>query len=305
MILLARRSRGQNDRGCPAPEGEEGRPRLLGGLDTSIIIPCSRRTTAARSTQSRQRRPGRGGAPRAAREGAQDRSRLVRSLDLEREFLTDYVWPCLRAMAVYEGRYLLGLRLARPSSRRPRSSSRSDRRGSGGPRCTARGTTRSLRARLQGARPGPDRDRPVAGMGHHSREDALAYGKARKIPVTATRRRSTRATATSATSPTRAGPSSAPTSLAQGRLDADRRHRGRSGRASAGPACGSKRGVPVGSTAARRRRCASSPASTSWPALRSGPDRHRREPPRRHEVARPLRDARRDGDPEALRTLRS
>ena len=34
--------------------------------------------------------------------------------DLREEFLTDYVWPCLRAMTVYEGRYLLGTSMARP-----------------------------------------------------------------------------------------------------------------------------------------------------------------------------------------------
>ena len=34
--------------------------------------------------------------------------------DLRAEFLTDYVWPCLRAMTVYEGRYLLGTSMARP-----------------------------------------------------------------------------------------------------------------------------------------------------------------------------------------------
>jgi len=34
--------------------------------------------------------------------------------DLRAEFLTDYVWPCLRASTVYEGRYLLGTSMARP-----------------------------------------------------------------------------------------------------------------------------------------------------------------------------------------------
>ncbi len=37
-----------------------------------------------------------------------------RIVDLRREFLVDYVWPCLRAMAIYEGRYLLGTSMARP-----------------------------------------------------------------------------------------------------------------------------------------------------------------------------------------------
>ena len=35
-------------------------------------------------------------------------------VDLRREFVTDYVYPAIRANAIYEGRYLLGTALARP-----------------------------------------------------------------------------------------------------------------------------------------------------------------------------------------------
>src|SRR5215813_561123 len=34
--------------------------------------------------------------------------------DLKAEFVRDYVWPALRAGALYEGQYLLGTSLARP-----------------------------------------------------------------------------------------------------------------------------------------------------------------------------------------------
>ena len=34
--------------------------------------------------------------------------------DLRNEFVKDYVWPALRAGALYEGQYLLGTSLARP-----------------------------------------------------------------------------------------------------------------------------------------------------------------------------------------------
>src|SRR5512147_1495372 len=34
--------------------------------------------------------------------------------DLRREFVTDYIYPALKANAVYESRYLLGTSLARP-----------------------------------------------------------------------------------------------------------------------------------------------------------------------------------------------
>src|SRR5512133_2569003 len=34
--------------------------------------------------------------------------------DLKEEFVTDYIFPAIKANAVYEGRYLLGTSLARP-----------------------------------------------------------------------------------------------------------------------------------------------------------------------------------------------
>ena len=46
------------------------------------------------------------------------RSNLVRlkriSLDAKEEFVKDYVWPTVKAGAVYEGKYLLGTSFARP-----------------------------------------------------------------------------------------------------------------------------------------------------------------------------------------------
>lgn len=38
----------------------------------------------------------------------------VYSLDLKEEFVTDYIFPAIKANAIYEGRYLLGTSLARP-----------------------------------------------------------------------------------------------------------------------------------------------------------------------------------------------
>ena len=34
--------------------------------------------------------------------------------DLQKEFVEDYIWPCLKAGAKYEGTYLLGTSFARP-----------------------------------------------------------------------------------------------------------------------------------------------------------------------------------------------
>lgn len=34
--------------------------------------------------------------------------------DIKKEFITDYIWPCIKAGAIYEGDYLLGTSMARP-----------------------------------------------------------------------------------------------------------------------------------------------------------------------------------------------
>src|SRR5262245_29579954 len=35
-------------------------------------------------------------------------------IDARREYVTDFLWPTLKAQALYEGRYLLGTSIARP-----------------------------------------------------------------------------------------------------------------------------------------------------------------------------------------------
>ena len=36
-------------------------------------------------------------------------------MDIKKEFMEEYVWPTVKAGAVYEGKYLLGTSFARPS----------------------------------------------------------------------------------------------------------------------------------------------------------------------------------------------
>ena len=86
-----------------------------GGLDTSIIIPwlkenydCEVHGYCGDIGQGDDEL--RGLEQKALKSGAV----TCKVEDLRREWLTDYVWPCLRAMTVYEGRYLLGTSMARP-----------------------------------------------------------------------------------------------------------------------------------------------------------------------------------------------
>jgi argininosuccinate synthase len=85
-----------------------------GGLDTSIIIPWLKETYGCEvvamigdvgqqeDLQAAQRKALATGASSATIE------------DLREEFITGYIWPTLRAGAVYEHKYLLGTSMARP-----------------------------------------------------------------------------------------------------------------------------------------------------------------------------------------------
>ena len=85
-----------------------------GGLDTSVIIPwlkenyhCEVIAMCADVGQGDELAPVR---EKAIKSGASK----VYIEDLTAEFVEDYVWPTLKAGAVYEGKYLLGTSFARP-----------------------------------------------------------------------------------------------------------------------------------------------------------------------------------------------
>ena len=85
-----------------------------GGLDTSVIIPwlkeqygCQVVAVVADVGQGDDFDEVR---TKARKSGAD----AVEVVDGRRQFVTDYIFPALRADAVYEGRYLLGTSLARP-----------------------------------------------------------------------------------------------------------------------------------------------------------------------------------------------
>ena len=169
----------------------QGRARLLGRprhLDHRAWL---LRELRLRSRDlHRRRRPGRGarraGGRRRSRSGASDA--IIE--DLTPEFVRDYVWPALRAGAMYEGRYLLGTALARPvlalgqvqAARRVGA----DAVAHG---CTGKGNDQlrfelDYRAAGAGSRTSiaPWREWDIA-----SREDALAYAEKHGIPVPVSR----------------------------------------------------------------------------------------------------------------------
>ncbi|MCY3756455.1 MAG: argininosuccinate synthase, partial [Acidobacteria bacterium] len=85
-----------------------------GGLDTSIIIPWLKENygceVIAMAGDVGQAEELDGLQEKALRTGA---SKLYVE-DLREEFIRDYVWPTLRAGAIFERKYLLGTSMARP-----------------------------------------------------------------------------------------------------------------------------------------------------------------------------------------------
>jgi argininosuccinate synthase len=101
--------------------GKEGQPDIKkvvlaysGGLDTSVIlrwlIETYRCEVVAFVADIGQGEEVAGVREKALKTGA-SRCHVA---DLREEFVRDFVFPCLKANAVYEGRYLLGTSMARP-----------------------------------------------------------------------------------------------------------------------------------------------------------------------------------------------
>jgi argininosuccinate synthase len=176
-----------------------------GGLDTSIIIPwlienhgCEVHALAGDVGQGASELEGL--EEKAKKTGAKS----CRVVDLKREFLEDYVWPCLRAMTVYEGRYLLGTSMARPILAKAQVEyAREIGATALAHGCTGKGNDQ-VRFELAYQALAPCRDRAVADG--TSAAAGRSTTQAKKIPMSRAARRSTAATGTSGTSATRAEP---------------------------------------------------------------------------------------------------
>ena len=161
-----------------------------GGLDTSIIIPwlkenhgyevhcyCGDLGQGADELTNLEEK--------AASSGAAS----CRVDNLQREWLEDYVWPCVRAMAVYEGRYLLGTSMARALLAKGQVDyAREVGATAVAHGCTGKGNDQ-VRFELAYQALAPDLDIvvPWRHWDIHSREDALDYADKHGIEVTASR----------------------------------------------------------------------------------------------------------------------
>jgi argininosuccinate synthase len=160
-----------------------------GGLDTSVIIPwlkenydCEVIAFAADVGQGEELD---GLEEKAIKTGA---SKCYIE-DLRKPFVEHYIWPTLRAGAVYEGRYLLGTSFARPIiAKRQVEIAEAEGADAVAHGCTGKGndqvrfelTYKAMNPKLEVIAPWREWD-------IRSREDAIAYAESKKIPITATR----------------------------------------------------------------------------------------------------------------------
>ncbi|MGI6712291.1 MAG: argininosuccinate synthase [Bacillota bacterium] len=162
-----------------------------GGLDTSIIIPWLKENygydviaMAADVGQGEELEPLN---EKAIKTGASK----IYIEDVKEEFITDFVYPTLKAGAVYEGKYLLGTSFARPLiAKRLVEIARKE-----GAEAIAHGATGKgndqVRFELTVKALAPDLKiiAPWREWTIRSREDAIDYAAARGIPIPVTKKR--------------------------------------------------------------------------------------------------------------------
>ena len=160
-----------------------------GGLDTSIIVPWLKEHYGARvicvAADIGQGEELEGVRAKAIASGADE----CYVEDLRQEFVEDFVWPTLRAGAVYGRKYLLGTSMGRPLiARRQVEIARQVGADALAHGCTGKGNDQ-VRFELTYAAFAPDLPiiAPWREWNIRSREDAIAYAEAHKVPVAATR----------------------------------------------------------------------------------------------------------------------
>jgi len=156
-----------------------------GGLDTSVIVPWLREKYDAEVICMAGDVGQQGGLEGLEAKALATGASAFYGEDLRKEFVEEYVWPTLKIGAVYGRKYLLGTAMARPllAKRQVEVALQvgADAVAHG---CTGKGNDQ-VRFELAYAALGPDLEviAPWREWTIKSREDALAYARARKIPL--------------------------------------------------------------------------------------------------------------------------
>jgi len=160
-----------------------------GGLDTSIIIPWLRENygceVIAFAADLGQGEELDGLEEKAIATGA---SKCYVE-DLRQNFIEEFIWPTLKAGAVYEGRYLLGTSFARPLiARRQVEIAMAEGADAVAHGCTGKGNDQvRFELTYKAFNPKLHIIAPWQEWNIRSREDAIAYAEERKIPIKASK----------------------------------------------------------------------------------------------------------------------
>jgi argininosuccinate synthase len=162
-----------------------------GGLDTSIIIPWLKENYGGCEVIAMIGDLGQKEDLEAARKKALATGASSAHIeDLREEFITHYVWPTLRAGAVYEHKYLLGTSFARPIlAKRQVEIARKVGADALAHGCTGKGNDQ-VRFELAAKALGPELKiiAPWREWNIVSREEAIAYAQTHNVPVDQTKK---------------------------------------------------------------------------------------------------------------------
>jgi len=161
-----------------------------GGLDTSIIIPWLKETYGGCEVIAMIGDVGQQEDLKAAKKKALATGASSATIeDLREEFLTEYVWPTLRAGAVYEHKYLLGTSMARPVIAKRQAEIALEKGADAVAHgCTGKGNDQvRFELAYKAIAPKVKIISPWREWTINSREDAIAYANAHKIPVEQTK----------------------------------------------------------------------------------------------------------------------
>ncbi len=160
-----------------------------GGLDTSIIIPWLKETYGCEVIAMIGDVGQKEDLDAARRKALATGASAAHVEDLREEFITGYIWPTLRAGAVYEHKYLLGTSFARPvlAKRQAEVALKlgADALAHG---CTGKGNDQvRFELAYKALAPGLKIVAPWREWDIRSREDAIAYARRHKIPIEQTK----------------------------------------------------------------------------------------------------------------------
>ncbi len=160
-----------------------------GGLDTSIIIPWLKETYGCEVITMVGDVGQQEDLEAARRKALATGASSATIEDLREEFLTHYVWPTLRAGAVYEHKYLLGTSMARPVLAKRQAEialeTGADAVSHG---CTGKGNDQvRFELAYKAIAPGVKIIAPWREWTINSREDAINYARAHNVPIEQTK----------------------------------------------------------------------------------------------------------------------